>query len=143
MTKIKNDQKIYLCGPISGRPSNNIHLFRHAAESLHENGFKYVEVPHDICAHLDTQNVEWADYMRECIKCLMTCDILITLPEWELSRGARLEVELARNLEIPVVAIHQVLAKFDPSLADLHPEDAKKLSSSSDSFAHLSQDQDA
>jgi hypothetical protein len=93
-----NNRVVYIAGPISGRINNNEGAFRDAAKMILEKGFIPV-VPHDLFMHCDCSNFEWVDYLRVCIaKICLHCDVLVTLPDWELSEGAKLEVDLWRKL---------------------------------------------
>ena len=58
-------------------------------------------VPIDICDKDDA----WHIAMRKCIAALITCDEAHFLPCWKDSPGARLEHQLAKELQIPIVQI--------------------------------------
>ena len=90
---------IYLAGPMSNLPEFNYPAFNAAAKQLRELGFT-VENP----AENDggSTGKPWAWYMRRAIKQLVTCDIVVLLPGWEESRGARLERFIAHELGMPV-----------------------------------------
>ena len=46
--------------------------------------------------------MDWNSAMKKCIGELMNCDELIRLDNWYISKGARIEVELAHNLGIKI-----------------------------------------
>lgn len=46
---------------------------------------------------------EYADYMREDIKALVDCDAICLLPGWRKSRGANLECEIAKALNMTIL----------------------------------------
>ena len=48
--------------------------------------------------------------MRRDIAALMDCDTVVTLPDREHSKGARLEILIAERLGIVVVNTHDLLA---------------------------------
>lgn len=56
----------------------------------------------------------WLDYMRLAICDIAQADGVATLPNWEKSRGARVEVELARGLGIPVGSLSDWLTILRP-----------------------------
>jgi hypothetical protein len=102
--------KVYISGPITGIQSNNIHAFRDAEEKIRSMGMIPV-VPHDFFEGVDTQNFVWEDYMKTCIKELMNCDAVVTIDGWNESRGAQIEVDLARKLGyevLPLVSAHKL-----------------------------------
>ena len=44
-------------------------------------------------------------YLRKAIALLLEADAIILLPDWKTSAGARLEMAIARELELPVVQL--------------------------------------
>lgn len=91
--------RIYIAGPMSGRPDFNYPAFHRAAESLAHHG-------HDPINPARTEGREdcreWLDFMRAALRDIADCDGIATLPGWEDSRGAHLEVEIATRLGLPV-----------------------------------------
>jgi hypothetical protein len=57
--------------------------------------------PHDAAAHIPYGS-PWRDYMRPCIKAMLDCSAVYVLPGHTGSRGAMLECNLARILDIPI-----------------------------------------
>lgn len=98
-----NSKRTYLSGPITGRPMLNIESFTSLRDSLMQmgEGAGNVVVPHELFDADDTDQT-WDYYMRRCIAELINCDLVLTLPDWEDSRGAKLEVHIARALSIEV-----------------------------------------
>jgi len=45
----------------------------------------------------------WLDYMREDLTALLKCDVVYAQRDWQDSRGATIEVNLANALGIPVI----------------------------------------
>lgn len=102
-------QRIYISGPITGMPNLNKPAFNTAAAQLRAAGFEAVNpiqngVP---------DSAPWAAHMREDIKLLMACQGVATLPGTAASRGARLELHIARAIGIPVMTAQQWLAKAE------------------------------
>jgi hypothetical protein len=94
---------VYLAGPMSGYPDFNRAAFRTAAELLREEGF-IVTTPAD-CFHGDS----WEEGMRRDIPAMLACDQVCLLGEWEKSRGARLEVFIAREVGMKVETLDELL----------------------------------
>ena len=110
--------KVYLAGPMSGRPGFNIPAFDAAAEYLRHEGFDVVspaEVDGETTRAILLTSVNgshddlppsdggWSAYLARDFRILADEGIqaIVTLPEWETSRGARLEVVVGAELGIP------------------------------------------
>lgn len=94
---------IYISGPISDPDpevvKTNKAAFTEAERMLDADGHSVVNpVKNGL-----PDTAPWLDHMRADIKMLMDCNAVATLPGWENSRGATIEVELARGLGIPVL----------------------------------------
>lgn len=89
---------LYVSGPVSGRPDGNRPAFDQAASALRAAGYR-ARVPHDDVA----AGTAWIPAMRTClVSMLAQADGVALLDGWEASRGARLEVFVARALGMPV-----------------------------------------
>lgn len=93
--------KLYLAGPMTGYPEFNVPAFKTAKEALEKKGFK-------IMLPVDIENAKdgwlWGDYLAEDIRIVCNeCEGIILLPEWERSRGAKLELAAAlmQSLKYP------------------------------------------
>ena len=89
----------YLSGPMSGYPQHNVPQFNICAQLLRERGY-------DICNPVEFDEADglpWSDYLRKDIRALMDCGGVITLPGWQESRGASLEVHIAHALGMQVM----------------------------------------
>jgi len=93
-------KRVYISGPITGRPNGNQEAFYAAAEHLLSLGHVPVN-PHDVCYLLPAGST-WVDYMKECIIALCRCQEIYMLRDWWRSRGARVEWFLARVLGLRV-----------------------------------------
>lgn len=100
----------YLSGPISGDIAGNTKRFGEAADELRSRGYKIVS-PVEVCdGHLakadlkPNANMSWDWYMRRDIEALCDDSVegIIMLPGWEFSRGARIELQIARALNYRV-----------------------------------------
>jgi len=90
--------RVYISGPISGRPNGNREAFSLAADHLREHGYEPVN-PHD----LNPGGGTWEECMRRDIAELVKCDAIALLPGWWSSRGALIEIQIAHVLGIQVV----------------------------------------
>lgn len=96
---------IYISGPMSGYLNKNYDAFNEAAAKLRMQGYEVLnpaEPP-------EIDGWEWADYMRRDIVMLMEADTIATLPNWDQSRGAKIEVDLAKNLGMNVIEVISLL----------------------------------
>lgn len=88
--------KVYISGPITGRPDGNQAAFYEAAERILKEG-NYPVNPHDVC-YLLPPGSTWIEYMKKNIPALLECDSIFMLRGWWRSRGARLEWMIAKSL---------------------------------------------
>jgi hypothetical protein len=104
--------RIYLAGPMSGLPNLNFPLFNAEAARLRALGYEVVN-PAEINGGADEllataamtpeQLLEhWRNCMRRDIPAMLTCTGVALLPGWERSKGARLEVHIAEQFDMPV-----------------------------------------
>ena len=92
--------RLYIAGPMTGIPDLNFPLFHAAAARLRALGFDIVNP-----AEINTDpSADWAACMRADIAQLVTCDAIFVLDGWQCSRGASLEVHIAKALHMPVIA---------------------------------------
>ncbi|WP_223460679.1 MULTISPECIES: DUF4406 domain-containing protein [unclassified Pseudomonas] len=91
-------KRIYLSGPMTGLPHPIFPAFAAMTASLHADG-------HTVTNHaeLNPDGGSWNDCMRRDIAALVYCDTVATLPGWEHSKGACLEVLIAERLGMTVV----------------------------------------
>lgn len=94
--------KFYLSGPMSAIVDDNYPAFNRAAGLLRAAGHE-VENPAEV-ERLDS----WEAYMRCALRQMLVCDAVVMLPGWEGSRGALIELWVARKLKIEVVSGHMV-----------------------------------
>lgn len=91
---------VYLSGPISGNdPVKVLRDFKLAEMKLQSEGHTVVnpmEVDH-------THDRTWEAYMRRDIVELMRCEAIYMLPGWERSRGAQIELQLAKSLNFIIL----------------------------------------
>ena len=101
-------KRIYLSGPMTNMLELNFPLFHSTAATLRAAGHSVVNP-----AELNPEPSTWSECMRRDIAALMECDTVATLPGWENSKGARLEVHIARELGMKVVNAHDLVIRDD------------------------------
>jgi len=104
---ITRANRLYLAGPMTGFEDFNFPAFNKMAVDLRAIGY-VVENP---AQHGVVDDVEWCDYMAYDLTRLGLCGIVAVLPGWENSKGARLEVHIARELGMPVVNAHDLVTR--------------------------------
>jgi hypothetical protein len=98
--------KLYITGPMTGIADYNVPAFREAAKVLLDADYDVADPSEQLD---DTGTMTWADYMRADITLVLGCDGIATLPGWHNSRGAWLEVTIARELGLPIRTVEQWL----------------------------------
>ena len=88
---------IYISGPMSGYPDFNFPAFRTVAKRWREDGHTVVN-PAEINA--DDPARSWEDCIRRDLRELLGCNAIALLPGWLQSRGANIEVQVARALQM-------------------------------------------
>jgi hypothetical protein len=100
---------IYLSGPMTGYPDFNYPAFRKAASIFRMNGLEVFD-PSE-CFDGD-QTLSKETYMREDITAVLKATLVVTLDGWEQSSGARLEVEVAKAIGVPVKSYNEFIIKL-------------------------------
>lgn len=91
--------RIYVAGPMTGLPDLNFPAFNAAAAALRAVGW-HVENPAD---HGEVEGAEWSDYLLHDMRKLGTCSAIFMLPGWSRSKGARLEMHVARETGLSIL----------------------------------------
>jgi hypothetical protein len=95
--------RAYISGAMTGRPNLNFPAFHAAAARLRAQGYDVVNP-----AELNPDpNATWEQCMRVDLAALVTCDEIHMLPQWQDSRGAKLELHVATALGMRPVFITQ------------------------------------
>jgi hypothetical protein len=104
-------ERVYIAGPIGGRPNGNRDAFARRAVTLRAAGFEPVnpwEVDHSHgggCSGRDTGRPgdphRYTCYLLADIRALASCDAISLLDGWASSPGARAEVAFAAACGIP------------------------------------------
>lgn len=101
-------EMIYVSGPMTGIPLNNVPAFNEAAAKLRKKGYRVVNP-----AELDAGEpcTTWEECLRRDIRALSRCTGIATLPGWTKSRGANLEVYIGKALSFDVHPLTHFLKK--------------------------------
>ncbi len=110
--------KLYLAGPMTGKPQFNYPLFDRVAAALRAEGYEIFspaemdnpEVRAEAMANMtgimpETNKISgetWGDFLARDVKLIADeLDGIILLPEWDTSQGARLEAFVSINCGYP------------------------------------------
>lgn len=92
--------RVYISGKITGKsPEQAKSDFKAAANYLHKLG----HVPISPLNNGLPPESAWENHMRVDIRMLTNCDRIYLLPDWQESKGALIEAELAGYLGIGVI----------------------------------------
>lgn len=99
--------RTYIAGPMTlfKEQDWNRAAFADMAKRLRDAGIDTIN-PHEL--HDADENVPWHHYMRRDLTELMKCTRVVLLPDWDRSRGARLEYNVATALGMHVIFPDQV-----------------------------------
>ena len=93
-------QKVYISGAIAHYDlEERRQAFDHAARYLSIKGYE----PINPFENGISQEAHWKEHMRADIALLLTCDYIYMLRGWELSKGAKLELDVASSCGIEVL----------------------------------------
>lgn len=96
-------KSIYISGKITGDPNFEA-KFRKAEQYLIEQGWNYWYIvnPAKEC----NQKWPWWRQMLRCLRLLAGCKVVVMLPDWRESRGARKEHRWARRLKKEIIYLY-------------------------------------
>ena len=102
--------RYYLSGAITDQPNFKEYFQKHEDELRHWG----------LCDIFNPASLDWLDdaswevCMRYDIEKLMSCDILVLLPNWKKSKGAKVEADLCKKIGIPVIKFNDLIRKLMP-----------------------------
>lgn len=92
---------IYISGKITGLDLDVARSnFNAAEDELLTVGFSTIN-PMKECPYVEGKT--WNEYMLDCIKLLFKCDAIYMLNNWMDSKGARIELSIAREMNIDII----------------------------------------
>lgn len=116
-----NKTTLYISGPMTGYPDLNFPAFHYAAAELRAKGFEVVspaeiELPQYPKGYKPNDEADrrkmWEAFMRADIIEMMKADAVATLPGWEKSDGAVIEVGLAIKLGMDILDAYTLGAEL-------------------------------
>lgn len=99
---------IYASGPMSGYKDKNFPAFMKASIKLRAKGHRVIN-PAEL--NIEEPEPTWERCLRRDIREMMKCNAIATLPGWKKSRGALLEVHIAKSLGWPIHPVTYYLHK--------------------------------
>ena len=104
--------KVYIAGPMTGVENWNFPAFFEAEKTLISMGYRVVNPAHNNGETLElaledagspeSPKRDWLYYIRRDLPQLLYCDVICLLPNWESSKGATLEYEVAKGIGLPI-----------------------------------------
>ena len=125
---------LYLCGKMSGLENYGFPLFNAEATKLRAIGYTVINPAETDGGSTDKS---WDYYMRKDVALMVGCNAVVALDNWKDSKGAKIEVALARQLFIPVLGTDLLPIKF-PEEKETICQEADRLVSHDrqDSYGH-------
>lgn len=107
---------VYLAGPMTGIENFNYPAFEAAAKRWRASGYT-VFAPNE---NFDGSLTEtYSDYIRAALEMLVQCNAVAFLPNWEKSRGARLEAHIAQLMDYVLLDATTMLPLEAPTVGTL------------------------
>ena len=108
-------QTVYIAGPMTGIKQWNFPAFFNAEARLTELGYIAINPARNdgdtvrkavaAAGPIDAPNNTWESYIRRDLPHVLKSDVVCVLPGWQNSRGAVLEVHVARSIGIPLMIL--------------------------------------
>lgn len=106
---MKKNKTIYIAGKVTGEDLAKCTMkFGEAQVKIEALGYEVIN-PLQLISDIHTP---WQLAMRMCISKLMTCHAVYVLEDAKRSRGAKIEMELARGIEIPLLVNFKEFEKW-------------------------------
>ena len=93
--------QVYLSGPVTGRDT----IATQKLFAKYEAAVRDLNMEPINPLALGCKGVNWNDDMKICLHALLDCNLIIMLPDWQNSAGARLENQVAASLSINYLKI--------------------------------------
>lgn len=108
---MKGRDHIYVSGPMTGIKNSNVPAFAAAARALRKAGYNVVNPgEYEGAASKKKNPPTWEDCLRRDLELICKkCFAIATLPGWERSKGANLEIHVAERLGMRVAPVQDFL----------------------------------
>jgi len=88
------EYRVYISGKITGLPLDEAKAnFERAEQALRAQGYKVVNP-----LKIVSQNETWEKQMLLCVALLFGCNAMYMLPDWQSSKGAKIERFIAETV---------------------------------------------
>jgi len=94
--------RIYIAGPMTGKPGYNYPAFFEAEQQLRALGVDPVN-PATLHGDAPIGSLSHSAYMRTDLRALLDCDAIYMLRGWHASKGARCEYQVAHCIGLRVL----------------------------------------
>jgi hypothetical protein len=101
--------KIYIAGPMSGLPDYNFPAFHEAAYGLR---LLHHDPLNPATSFDGRQDLEYEMYIREAVRMVAAADAILMLPNWQSSKGARMELHVACTIGMPTFVQNDTWSAF-------------------------------
>lgn len=92
--------RIYISGGITN-VKDYMEKFKEAEDHLNELGYSVIN-PAKVLGNMP-EDTEWVEYMELCVVMINQAQVIYMLPEWQQSKGARIERQTAIELGKDVI----------------------------------------
>lgn len=89
-------KRIYICGKVTG---DSAYREKFLSEENRLMSFGYTPLNPAVFIPADE---EWEEAMKKAIRTMLLCDGVSLLPDWQQSKGAKIEARIAREVGIEV-----------------------------------------
>ncbi len=91
----KKALSVYMSGPMTGLPNNNVEAFNSYTKQWNDAGYVIVNP----ASFEEKAKETYTDWLKRDVSCLInSCNAIAMMPGWEKSNGARLEYSVACSL---------------------------------------------
>lgn len=120
--------RIYLSGAITGRSYEEVKKDFDSAKKrlMHHICTSHAEYVSPLENGLTPEHA-WEEHMKEDIKLLLTCDAIYIIGDISASRGAKMELDIARRLGIKILSYRMSDLKIKEEIKTIHKVDKSGL----------------